>query len=169
MKKIISVLLIAVLLLPTLGCQTNNNPQRAEMLDYLKLTCDTLNDLPQASQYANPSKDLSAVNTQVSVVLSQNIGKYQDGLQRTKNEKVPDIADAKTVHETGVSLVSDTLSILQKMKTALDAGNQAAWTQSVDDYTALLPRVSSFYRLIESLLSKYNISDTEVNYKFRGK
>lgn len=171
MKKILAILLSVILLIPAAACQSGpDQQQRTAMLEYLRSGNVTLNSLPQASQYSNPAKDLKAVNqSQLNSIFTQFIAKYQDGLQNVKSEKVPDIADAKSFHETSIALISDSLIMSQKMQTALNSGDQAEWAQSVDEYVAFLPRVTAYYRLMESLLSKYNISDSDVDYKFRGK
>jgi hypothetical protein len=170
MKKILVFLLMTILLIPTVACQSDANQQKSEMLEYLRSGVVTLNSLPQAFQTAVPAKDLSTLNPQgVSAVLAENIGKYQNGLQTVKAEKVPDIPDAKSFHETTLSLVQDVLNNLKKMQAALNSKDQAAWAQAVDEYNTIIPRVSTYYRLIESLLKKHNISDSEVDYQFRGK
>jgi hypothetical protein len=170
MKNILVIILAAVMIFSAISCQADTTQQRSAMLDYLRSANVILNSLPQASEANNPVKDLNAFNQQqAKLTLAKNIKIYQEGLQKVQSELVPDIADAKSFHQTALSLVGDTAGVLLKMQTALNSGSQDAWAQSVDDYMAHLPRVPDFYRLIESLLSKYAISDAEVDYRFRGK
>jgi len=171
MKKILLLLVAIIVLISTAACQSGDtdNQQKAEMQEYLRSVNVTLNYLPQASQFTTPPKDLSIVDQpQTDAIFTDIIAKYQNGLQNIEAETVPAIDDAQTLHDTSMNLVKDSLKALQDMQTTLNAGNQGNWAEAVDNYTALLPRVTGFYRLIESMADKYGIADTEIDYRYRG-
>jgi hypothetical protein len=169
MKKI-WVFLLVLTMFSVPGCQPSDASLRPEVLAYLKSANAILQDLPQIGDFPAISNDLGAINrAQTKTVLTQNIAKYQAGLQLDNTETVPDISEVEACHQTGLSLIQQGFNTLQKMLSALDSGNKAEYAQAVDQLNSMRSEVPRYYRQIEDLMSKYNIADSEVGYQFRGK
>ncbi len=169
MKKIWLFLLVLSLFVMS-GCQPSDASLRPDVLAYLKSSNAILRDLPQIGDFPAISNDLEAINrAQTKTVLTQNLAKYQAGLQLDNTEAVPDISEVEACHQTGLSLIQEAFETLQKMLSALDSGDKSGYSQAVDQLNSMRSEASRYYRQIEDLMSKYNIADSEVGYLFRGK
>ena len=65
--------------------------------------------------------------------------------------------------------IQDNIAAVQSAQAAISSMNQTALEKAFSDWGNVGSQASQIIRATESLMVKYNISDSEVNYKFRGK
>ncbi len=93
---------------------------------------------------------------------------YQGGLHRINELKAP--TDEALAHSQAYKKwLRDMISAIQNLRVAISSGNQDTIAEAYDDLGKVGSQASPINRLTESIMVKYNIPDSEVNYKFRGK
>jgi hypothetical protein len=169
MRRISTLILAFLVLLILAACSKSIiEQQKPSVIAYLTAFNKIDNDLSQTSSQiftSNAASDLMQFNS----ALKQGVTTMNGVIQSIDSLKVPDIADVITHLDTYRQLIQDTVNILQPFQAAVLSGDQAAINKAEDDLTAISQRDSTFNRSTEALMTKYHISDAQVNYKSRGK
>jgi hypothetical protein len=101
--------------------------------------------------------------------ISQIVVAFEDGQRKLTALKAPDLPAIKSQYESSKKILAIRIASLQDLQSGLTSDSPTASAQA---YTAFLEangQAAAVHRDIESLMAKYNITDTEVNYRFRGK
>lgn len=147
--------------------------QRAAVAGYLRALNKIDNDLnqvtaainwPQASQYGSAAGLL-----QLNSSLTQLLTASQGALKRLDEIKVPELAEVRAHFQGYWNALGRVMTATRKLQAAISAGNSVVIQESLNDLTASSAQGSAVNRSTEALLLKCNITDTEVDYRFRGK
>jgi hypothetical protein len=101
--------------------------------------------------------------------ISQIAVAFEDGQRKLQVLNVPNIPEVKAQYESSKRILDLKIASFKDMESGLSSDNQTAFARA---YTAFLEAnqlAIEGHRAIESLIAKYKITDTEVNYRFRGK
>lgn len=170
MKKVFYVVLsIAVLsLLFSTACSSTFNEERTAVVTYLtdfnQIDSDLNQTLSSALTFASLSSVEGGINAVHQVTLSE-----EGAMQRLYSLEVPNIAEVKSQYDAYMSVLETQNIIIQKVKTAIANGDQLGGMAAYNEFNATSSQVSSVHRAIESLMAKYDIIDSQVNYQMRGK
>ena len=93
---------------------------------------------------------------------------YRRALQKTGSLKAPDIAGVEAHLAAYTQFLQDMISPLQDIELALALGDDEAYGQGLHRCAALSAESSSCRRLTETLMQQYDITDTQVDYRYRG-
>ncbi len=148
--------------------------QRSITAEYLRAYNKIDNDLDQivstiSFTSSTSSQSIFSDLIQLNNYWTQNITAYQGAIQRLDNVKVPEFEEIRNHFQASKKFMQDNVNGMQKIQSAVNAGNQDALNKSFSDLGNAVKQASTVNRMTEKLLLKYNITDTEVNYKFRGK
>ncbi|MBI2847020.1 MAG: hypothetical protein HYX82_03970 [Chloroflexi bacterium] len=147
--------------------------KRLETVSYLRAYNKIDNDLDSvasAIQFPASSSKMTATELiQFNNALGQLITASQGALQRVDGLTVPNLDEARSHLQDTRRFIQDAIAAIQRMREAINSGNQSGLAQAINDFATLDNRASAINRATESLMLKYNITDTEVDYRFRGK
>lgn len=167
-KKLLIVLALAVLLTPLIACgKSDFDRQRSAVVDYLTAFNKIYNDLDQTHSTIGP-QPASGNPVQINNALTKMASAWQGAMQLVNSLKVPD-NEAKAHCEGYQKFLQGNMDAIQKLKDAVGSGSQSGVSQAITSLSALQQQAPSINRSTEALMLKYNITDAEVNYKFRGK
>lgn len=149
--------------------------KRTDVLRYIKAFNsieNSFNDtysrlqLPGATSGIGPLAANSAFNQFYTQVATAN-----DGALSRLGELLPSSLDSDTaVHlEKAKSVYRQASVNATNIKEAYASGDQTRFLKVIEQAQALNSEASAVNRATEQLLLKYNISDPEVSYRFRGK
>lgn len=143
------------------SCQSSFEHQRTVVVDYLRAYNEIDNDLDE-------TLDAVISSPVVYTVLPQLLTAYQGGLKRT-NELKPPTEEIVEHHQSFVQFLERNITAIQNLQAAILLENQTAITKAFDELEFAQSQASPMNRITEDLMVKYNIPDSEVNYRFRGK
>ena len=172
MKKFVFINLIIAIVVSVVGCSCKPafEQQREATVEYLRAYNEIDNDLDDVLDSIMSSLEPTLVPDllQLDRVLTQWLSAYQGGLYRINELKAP--TDETLAHiQAYKKWLQDMISAIQRLQVAFSSGNQDIIAKAYGDLDNVGSQASLMNRLTESLMVKYNIPDTEVNYKFRGK
>ena len=107
-------------------------------------------------------------NVLANETLAQWLSAYQGSLLRTNELKAPTNETLEHL-QAYKEILQDIISAIQSHQIAISSENQAIMAETYSDLEKVSSQARSINLLAESLMVKYNIPDTEVNYMFRGK
>jgi hypothetical protein len=157
--------------------QGNLEKQRPEVVTYLTVFDEIMNDLMKAwtKTYEfewNDKKSYSENAFAFSDVTSQYIDALNGIRLRLNSINSPDIFEIKAHLDSAIKWIMDTTTFTGNLQAALSSGDYNIIVKEADDSTALEKSVtdqfSSLNRSTEALMTKYSISDSEIDYKLRG-
>jgi hypothetical protein len=168
LRKALMIVVVLIMLIPVVACsQPSFEEQRTSVVEYLLALNKIDNDLYKVSSQIIVQGEMSNL-LQINNALNQVLIAANAAMQRASSIKPPDIDDAKKHLQDYKQLVEETLKTFKNLQSAISTGNQADVTKAAADLTTMSQHSSSFYRSTEALMLKYNITDSEVNYKYRG-
>ena len=166
------------------SCKPSFEQQRATVVDYLRAYNDVISDLNDTA-FKNPTSKnptshiaepgllypISSIYAgnilYTNSALAQLLIAFQGGLQRTSELSAPN--DEAAAHLQAIKkYLQGMITAIQNLRAAISSGNQATTSKAYDGLIAASDQASPMNRLTESLMVKYNITDSEVNYRFRG-
>jgi hypothetical protein len=160
MKKISIWLFFAlVIVIGFTACKPSFEQQRALSVEYLTASNKILNDLDKT---VNLGLDMRKIDH-----LNQEIPAYQGAIQSVKSLKVPNIDEAEEFQKALLKFFQDWLAIKEQQLAGLQSGggNQRAEGQALSE---VIEQLRSSLTIAESIMQKYNITDSEVGYTFRS-
>jgi hypothetical protein len=167
MKKTLAFVLVVVLLMSAIACSKPSlEQQRADLIEYLAAFNNIDDEF--AGSYAEIQSSGPADALQFNNAVNQMLIVWDGAMQSLTSLKTPDIAEVKTYLATYIQLMQDEKTAFKDIQTAVNAADPAAIKQAVDKLGTIKTRVTAFYRTTEALMLKYNISDSEVGYQYRG-
>lgn len=176
---------ITIILLSMLGCSKPSatttpatatptfEQQRAAVAGYLRVLNKIHNDMyqvtsaiswPRVSEYGTAAGLL-----QLNSGSTQFLTWSQGAVKRLDEMKIPEIAEVRAHFQDFRNVFGQGITVVQKLQAAISAGDSVAIQRSFNDLTTLGAQESAVNRSTEALLLKYNITDSEVDYRFRGK
>jgi hypothetical protein len=101
--------------------------------------------------------------------ISQIAVAFEDGQRKLMVLKVPDIPEVKAQYESSKKILALKIASLRDMESGLSSGSQTAFAQAYTAFLEANQQAAEGHGAIESLMAKYKITDTEVNYRFRDR
>lgn len=135
------------------------------------------NDHTQVSQEIqvplSGAEDFSRMSAADLMRLNRSLGQLvtasQGALQRTEDIVPPDVEEVAAHLQAYQQWLRDETSAIESIKGAFLAGDEMAWVRAVTHLLLLSDKAYALNRSTESIMAKFNISDAEVDYQFRGR
>lgn len=170
LKKLLVCLSLLVPFILVAACGNNPGPQRSAIVEYLKAFNQIDNDL--ADTYSGVIDSIASwASCQVPPAggIAQIAAAFEGGQKKLLALNVPDIPEVRAQYESSQRILALEITSLRGMEAGLNTANQTAYAQAYNSFLEANQQAREVHQAIESLMEKYKITDTEVNYRFRGK
>jgi hypothetical protein len=146
--------------------------KRSAVVTYLRAFNNIENDFDSAfSQVVPPSSMNSAADFVAwTAAVNKWVTAIDGAISRLAELKPSALEPSTSTHlQQARSYYQSIRTILKALLDAVAAGNAAGILQKVNELSATDAVGSALNRTTEQLMLRYNITDSEVNYRFRGK
>jgi len=170
--RIAAILVIAVtLILSACTSKPSFEKQRIATVEYLRTFNKIDSDVNQVGASVMSS---SFSPTTLKLLISALQGALQrcDGLKPQNIDTATHIDNYKRYLNTSITTLQNQLKMLSDVETIKNASDEEfkrMLAQLDADSNSLNTGQAEIWRLTESIMVKFNITDQEVNYQFRGK
>ena len=171
--RLVAIILVSATLLTTSCAQKATFEQkRSDVVTYLRAFNTIENSFGETiSQVALPRSSKTAANLiAFNAAITRLLTAYDGAISRLAELKPSSLETSTNTHlQQARFLYQSQRSLVNELRDAIAIGNATSIAQKVTELAAADSATSSMNRDTEQLMLQFNISDTEVNYRFRGK